>query len=122
MSRSNVRQRNKMVSFRLSDEEHAALSERADAAGVGLSDYARAQALDAKPLRAQRRPSVDRAALAQLMGRIGAIGNNVNQIARKLNTGQSEDYIFLAETMKEVRQMRDAVMIALGVDPKGGKS
>ncbi|WAH66886.1 plasmid mobilization protein [Xanthomonas hortorum] len=122
MSRSNARQRTKQSLVRLSDEEYALLSERADASGVTLTDYIRSQALGAKPLRAQRRPSVDRAALAQLLGRIGVVGGNVNQIARKLNSGQSADYIDLMETMKEVREMRGMVMIALGVDPNGGKS
>ncbi|HHJ1218827.1 TPA: plasmid mobilization relaxosome protein MobC [Proteus mirabilis] len=122
MSRSNARQRTKQSLVRLSDEEHALLSERADAAGVTLTDYIRSQALGAKPLRAQRRPSVDRAALALLLRHTCAIGNNVNQIARKLNAGQSADYIDLMETMKDVREMRGMVMIALGVDPNGGKS
>lgn len=121
MSRSNARKRSKQCLIRLSDEEHASLFERADAAGVTLPDYVRSQALGAKPLRAQRRPSVDRAALAQLLGRIGTIGNNVNQIARNLNAGRPEDYVFIRETMKDVRAMRDAVLIVLGVDPKGGQ-
>ena len=55
------------------------------------------------------------------MGRIGAIGNNVNQIARNLNRERDEDRLFMAETMQAVREMRDAILVALGIDPRGGK-
>lgn len=121
MSSSERRIRPKQALVRLTDGEHEALSGRAESAGLTLADYIRSQALGAKPLRARVRPAVERAELARILAELGKLGSNVNQIARNLNRDRAEDGQFMADTLSAVQQMRDVVLIALGVDPAGGR-
>lgn len=76
--------RGRHVAVRLSPLEHAALVERATAAGLSVSDYIRA-ALQVQPVAPRRRStgegvfsSDDRAALLN-------IGNNLNQAVRVMH-------------------------------------
>jgi len=73
--------RNDVISFRLTEAEAVQLEEAAAKAGLLPSDYARACALK-KTVRTvpdERKPDPD------LLRSLLAIGNNLNQIARKLN-------------------------------------
>lgn len=87
-----------VVAFRLTPIEAAHI----DAAGKALklprgrADYARAIALHyakqkvpapSKPIRrpARRRPALDTQILAKLLGQVGKLGNNVNQLAARAN-------------------------------------
>src|SRR5437773_2496391 len=88
-SGSDKRQRPRQSLIRWTDEEFALLTARADKAGFAVAAFLRAAGLgDAGP-RAQRRPPADHKALRQILGHLGQIGNNLNQIARALNTGEA---------------------------------
>ncbi|MGC8127490.1 MobC family plasmid mobilization relaxosome protein, partial [Klebsiella pneumoniae subsp. pneumoniae] len=63
------------------EDEHRPLLERCD--GTQLAAWMRQTCLDEKPPRAGRLPAISPALLPQLAG----MGNNLNQIARKLNAG-----------------------------------
>ena len=53
--------------------------------------------------------------LARLLAEAGKIGSNVNQLARTANiSGDLPEVEYLAEILKEVRSIRDALMRALG--------
>ena len=65
----------------VTEDEHRRLLERCD--GKQLAAWMRQTCLDEKPARAGRLPSLSPALLRQLAG----MGNNLNQIARKVNTG-----------------------------------
>ncbi|WP_033569913.1 MULTISPECIES: MobC family plasmid mobilization relaxosome protein [Dickeya] len=73
--------RNKMLTMWVSDEEHRRLLERCD--GKQLAAWMRQTCLDEKPSRTGKLPSLSPALLRQLAG----MGNNLNQIARKVNAG-----------------------------------
>jgi uncharacterized protein (DUF1778 family) len=73
--------RDDVVSFRLTETEAAGLEEAAAKAGLSLSDYARACALKNTVRIVSDRKKADPELLRLLL----AIGNNLNQIARKLN-------------------------------------
>ena len=73
--------RNKMLTMWVTEDEHRRLLERCD--GKQLAAWMRQTCLDEKPARAGRLPSISPALLRQLAG----MGNNLNQIARKVNTG-----------------------------------
>lgn len=77
--------REKVIKVRVTDDEYAALKQRS--AKPRLAEWMRETCLDTsgqrKP-RSQPRSSADPALLRQLAG----IGNNLNQIARRVNSGQ----------------------------------
>jgi hypothetical protein len=99
----------------LTEEEFAQLIAKAENAGRPASAFLRAAALgDAGP-RAQRRPPVDQKALLQLLGHCGRIGNNVNQIARHMNSGGKPCLPELQEALGAYLQIRNAILAALAV-------
>ena len=126
-SGSEKRQRNKRLSIRFTAEEFNQIAARADQAGLGSAALLRAAALgDAGP-RAQRRPPADHKALRQLLGHVGRIGNNINQIARALNAAEKSG---LAEVpavlgacpaaLRACDDIRRAILVALGKNPGPG--
>ena len=101
------------------------LKSAADKTGLALGAYLRAAALDSPGPRAARKPPIRRQELVRLLGQIGKLGSNVNQIARAINTG--DDPYGLVDDMKaasvEIAEMRAAILQALGEDAviiKGG--
>jgi hypothetical protein len=115
-SGSATRQRSHMMNFRASDAERAELERLAERAGLSVGAYIRSRALSTPTTRATRRPPLERAALAQLLGQIGKIGSNLNQIARSENRGRETQWMeeALRQALREWGEMRDAVMQALG--------
>lgn len=110
---SDKRQRNRIIPVRVSDEEGARIDEKADAAGLPAAAFMRAAALgDAGP-RARRRPPADHVALRQLLGQLGRVGNNLNQIARALNSGEDHDAAELREALRGCLDARNAILTAL---------
>jgi hypothetical protein len=109
-------------SLRLTPDERADLDARAKAAGLSVGGYFRAAVLGAPP--PNRRRAADAPELARLMGAIGRIGSNINQLAHVANAGSWPDSRALDEAVADIRWMRNAVMKALGVtsppDPAGG--
>jgi hypothetical protein len=71
------------IIFRLTETERAAITARSEAAGLPLREYARAVLLNA-PLPPAR--TVAQRQKADLVTQLVRIGNNLNQIARALNT------------------------------------
>ncbi|HEX3983909.1 MAG TPA: plasmid mobilization relaxosome protein MobC [Acidisoma sp.] len=105
----------RFVAVRCTDAEHATLTAAAAQAGLSVGAYLRTMALGSPGPRAVRRPSVERADLARLLGELGKIGSNVNQLARAANTsGDMPAVDELAAITADVRVLRDALMKALG--------
>jgi hypothetical protein len=120
-SGSEKRQRNKRSTPRFTEEEFNRIAAKADNAGLGFAAYLRAAALDgdAGP-RAQRRPPADHKALREILGHVGRIGNNVNQIARALNAGDAAKLPDLQEALQAYLDIRNAIFEALGKNGSGG--
>ncbi len=117
MAGSNKRRRGRIIASRCLDEEFAAIAAKADKAGLAIAAFMRAAALgDAGP-RAQRRPPADHKALRQILGEIGRIGNNINQIARALNAGEQARLPELKDALRAYIAIRDAIFEALGKKP-----
>lgn len=74
--------RDRMLTMRVTESEHQQLLDRCD--GRQLAAWMRETCLDTRPARSSRLPSIDPVLLRQLAG----MGNNLNQIARKINGGQ----------------------------------
>ena len=119
MATDRNRQRTKLFSIRLNPAEWAAVQERANAESLSVGAVFRRAVLktrrDQLPPQSFR-PSVDHAALGRLMGHVGKIGSNVNQLAHVANLGGWPEHAELAAACADIRAMRDAVFAALGMD------
>jgi hypothetical protein len=113
-SGSEKRQRTRRISVRLTAEEFNAVAQKADTAGLGTAALLRSAALGSAGPRAVRRPPADHRALRQILGELGRVGNNLNQIARALNRGRDEDYAALEAALHAYAEMRTALLEALG--------
>lgn len=116
MSGSATRKRHAQVLVRLTTEEHADIAAKADRAGMAQAAFLRAAALGTAGPRAQRRPPADHVALRQLLGELGRVGNNINQIARTLNMGEAADLPALNDALAAYLDIRNAIFVALGKD------
>lgn len=110
------------VTLRLTEAEHAKLSELAH--GMTLSAYIRACvfASDAAPRkRKKREPVKDEKAIAQLLGLLGQsrVANNLNQLAYAANSGSllfdDETQAMIFEAYQHVCFMRSQLILALGI-------
>ena len=114
---TDKRQRTKQCLVRLTADEYTRVAAKADKAGVAAAAFLRAAALgDAGP-RAQRRAPADKSALLRILGHLGRVGNNVNQIARRLNSGETVQLPRLEEALGAYLEIRNAIFEALGLDP-----
>lgn len=114
MAGSDKRQRGKIIASRCLDEEFTAIAAKANKAGLAIAAFMRAAALgDAGP-RAQRRPPADHKALRQHLGQVGRIGNNINQIARALNSGERASLPELQQVLRACLDILDRINAALG--------
>jgi len=111
---SEKRARTKHLTIRLAPEERAKIDADAERAGLTAGSYARDVLLGAPTPRQVRRPPVERAELARVLGQLGAIGNNLNQIARAINSGDEGDDQALIQGLGDLHLMRDATLKALG--------
>ncbi len=100
-------------SIRLSEIERIEVERRSRAAGLSIAGYFKSAALNQRP-RKFRHPQVDRKELARLLGQLGRVGNNLNQLARTLNTEGSVEIPELIVALKDLADMRAMVMSALG--------
>lgn len=114
-SGSDKRRRTHQSLVRMSDQEFAGISARADKAGLAVAAFLRASGLDgdAGP-RAHRRPPADHRVLRQILGQLGRVGNNINQIARALNSEDKSKLPQLPEALKVYVEIRKAILDALG--------
>ena len=97
---SENRRRQRMVPIRLSDEEYERLKDKADAVGVTVPAYLRELALRGRV----RSPLIDREGALEIGRQIRAIGNNLNQLAKKANEGAA--VVHLGEVLEEVHEIR----------------
>lgn len=114
-SGSQKRQKLNMVTTGYDDSELAALDEAASKAGLTRASYQRVQTLGTPPkTRSTRRPPIERELLAKLLGQIGKVGSNLNQLAHAANL----DRTYRAEIMDAVaenRALSREVMKAIGL-------
>jgi hypothetical protein len=113
---SEKRVRSKHLTIRFSPEERASIDQAADRSGLTPGSYARQVLLGAPVPRQVRRPPVERRELARLLGEIGHVGGNLNQIARDMNFGNGVDAWELKQTLASLGLVRDAILKALGRD------
>lgn len=120
-SGSEKRQRNMRLVVRMNTDEFNRIAARADACGLASAAFLRACGLDgdAGP-RARRKPPVDHQLLRQVLGHVGRVGNNLNQIARSLNSRERASIPDLQEALRAYLDIRNAIYEALGKDRAPG--
>ncbi len=111
---SQTRQRTKGAMVRLTPAESAALHDRARAAGLSTGAYLRACALGDSGPRAKRAPPVNRELLADALASLNRVGNNLNQIAKHLNTGGHPDRAAMAEARAELAALIEILLESVG--------
>ena len=113
-SGSETRQRTVDLHIRLTPEERAQINAHAERAGLTSGSYARLVLLGTRSPRQVRRPPVERAELGRLLGAIGHVGANLNQLAHASNSGLPVGRRELAEALAGLAKVRDAILSALG--------
>ncbi len=116
MQKSEKRQRTKIINFRVLPEEFNLFQQRCQASGISKSDYFRQKCLEGKPLRKRKVPNTDTAALLHLLGQIGRLGNNLNQIAKETNMGYTPINRDIEIELKELARLRNEIRKALNHD------
>jgi hypothetical protein len=105
-----------MVTTRYDLEEFEQLQEAASRAGLTPASFQRVQSLAAPKTRSTRRAPVEREMLAKVLGQLGKVGGNINQIARhaRLGFGVTSE---VEEELAALRALRPLLMEALGRKP-----
>lgn len=85
--RSESRQKQERLTIRFSPSERAELEALAARSGLTLGSYVRSRALAEPTTRARRRPAIEQVAVSQWIGELGKVKNNLNQLAKKANSG-----------------------------------
>jgi hypothetical protein len=107
--------RGKWVHVRCNDAELATITAAAAQKGLPAGTYLRSLALGTPGARARRQPAQTHAALARVLGLLGNYGGNLNQLAHVANaSGRLPTEAQLSEIAGQVRELRGAVMQALG--------
>lgn len=108
------RLRNRHLTVRLTEAERAALDAAAEQAGLTPGSYARQRLLDGPAPRPVRRRPADHRELARLLGELGKIGSNLNQLAKASNQGLVVYGNEIEAALRELEAVRTAILTALG--------
>ncbi len=107
--------KDRFITVRCTASDYEIIAGGSEAAGLSIGGFLRALGTGSPGPRAVRRPTVDRVMLAQLLGEIGKLGSNVNQITKLANTVKDPPRWFELNLMrKDIAALRSAVMQALG--------
>ena len=112
-SGSQNRKRFRMVTSAYDDDEFKELDEAASRAGLTRASYQRVQSLATPKTRSTRRPPIERETLAKVLGQLGKIGGNMNQIAHSAHLGIGAE-LQLNGAIKELRATLPLILEALG--------
>lgn len=103
------------IAVRCTVQERAAITDLATKSGLAIGAYLRATALGSPGPRAVRRPPIERTELARLLGHLGKVGSNINQLAYAYNRDRTLPGLpELLAVRRDVGDLRDALMKALG--------
>ena len=113
-SGSENRQKGFVIGVRVSDTEQAELKINAEAAGLSVPSFIRSKVLaEIQTASRPAPPSIDRKLLSQLLGQLGKVGSNINQIAHKLNEGGSVVAPRITGAIDDFEVLRDEILKAL---------
>jgi len=105
------------MSFRVDDAEKATIEANAAREGLTPGSFIRARSLAKPTTRAVRRPPVETAQLAQLLGMLGAVGGTLQAIVQKHGGGEGIPSGELQETLAAFREAAAAILQTMGKRP-----
>jgi hypothetical protein len=106
------------IPFRVTEEEREQIWASAEQVGLTVSAFIRACILEETPkMRATRRPSVEAEILARLLGQMGKVTGDIQELAKKVGPKNSKAEKDALKTLKDVRATVSAIMEALGRKP-----
>lgn len=108
--------KNKDVHLRMSETEYEILLERSTASNMTVSNFIR-NALDRQNVIIKYEITADVPDIKKLIGELGKIGNNLNQIARYFNQGgiiSSEMRKEIKKSLRDIYEMKYEVMRMAG--------
>lgn len=117
--RSGTQQRKKlhMVTTGYDADEFAQLEAAASKAGLTKASYQRVQTIAKPKTRSVKTAPIEKELLAKVLGQLGKIGSNLNQIAHAAHLGHSETFE-VSESVKELRALLPVILSALGAPRK----
>ena len=106
----------KDVHLRMSETEYEILFERATASNMTISEYMRKQIMEGQ-VNTKFEIVADVKEIKKLIGELGKIGSNLNQIARYFNQGgiiSSEMRTEIKKSLRDIYEMKYEVMKMAG--------
>jgi len=116
-SGSETRKRGPIIGFRATDLERAQIQAAAQRAGLTVGSYVRSRALAKPTTRAVRRPAVETAQLARLLGMLGAVSGAIQGIVQRHGGDEGITPAEIEETLRMFREAATAILQALGKRP-----
>ncbi|MEI9994657.1 MAG: plasmid mobilization relaxosome protein MobC [Rhizomicrobium sp.] len=116
-SGTEKRARSSHITIRLTEDERAAVNAAAEDAGLTPGSYVRQVVLGAPvPRQGKRRPT-EKTELVRLLGEVGKIGSNLNQLAHRANSGDAVKAQEVETALAGLHKMRASLLKALGREP-----
>ena|SRR5205823_14493702 len=115
-SGSGNRQRQRVRTLRLSAREDAESVANAEAAGLSVSAFIRKRAVSLKETRSRRRPSVELAGLAKLLAQVNRVGGDIQQLLKRLNSGEIPQGDEIREAFASHREMVNVILAVMGTN------
>lgn len=111
--KSETRQKTGAIAFRVTPEEMAEIQTAAEEAGLTIGSLCRVTLLKKVRTGQRRKPLADVVLLGQLLAQLGKTGNNLNQIAKRMNEqkGVTAGRVFSA--LDELRILKESIIKAL---------
>lgn len=111
--KSEERQKKSLVGFRVTPEEKAEIEKAAEESGLTVGSFCRANLLKKAQTVPTKRRTADVVLLGQILGQLGKIGNNLNQIAKRLNGGKGVTVERVILALREVSISKESILKAL---------
>lgn len=109
------RQRRLKLTVRFNEAEARAIRERAERSGVSMASLLRVSVMEALPLPATRRPTVNHQEVARILGAVGRIASVLQQDAPRLGVRPENPHV--AAALRDLSEIRVACFQALGRKP-----
>jgi len=115
---SETRQRKRVVTIRLNDQEADIIQQRAADTGHSVAALIRSSLLHIRLPHSR----IDRQHLGRVLAHLGKIGSNVNQIAYHLNAGRPPERVYNAIelALRDLAELRLACLQSIGMEPRRG--